>query len=51
MLRESLNELNVDKQRNFFMMNKGNNKITKLRTIVQMDFRGELSNRDEIKIE
>jgi hypothetical protein len=43
--------MNVNKQRNFFMMNKGNNKITELRTIVQKDFRGELSNRDEIKIE
>jgi hypothetical protein len=42
--------MNVDKQRNFFMMNKGNNKITELQTIVQGDFRGELSNRDEIKI-
>jgi hypothetical protein len=43
--------MNVDKQRNFFMMNKGNNKITELQTIVQRDFTGELSNRDEIKIE
>jgi hypothetical protein len=33
------------------MMNKGDNKITELRTIVQRDFRGELSNRDEIKME
>jgi hypothetical protein len=33
------------------MMNKGNNKITELRTIIQGDFRGELSHRDEIKIE
>jgi hypothetical protein len=40
--------MNVDKQRNSFMMN---NKITELRTIVQRDFMGELSNRDEIKIE
>ena len=36
--------MNVDKRRNFLMMNKGNNKITELRTIVQRDFRGELSN-------
>ena len=44
--------MNVDKQRNFFMMNKGNSKkITELRTNVQRDFRGELSNRDKIKIE
>jgi hypothetical protein len=33
------------------MMNKGNNKITELRTIIQRDFRGELTNRDEIRIE
>jgi hypothetical protein len=37
-------------QRNFFMMNKGNNKkITELRTNVQRDFRGELSNRNKIR--
>jgi bacteriorhodopsin len=38
--------MNVDKQRNFFMMNKGNNKkITELRTNVQRDFRNVRAGR------